>query len=354
MKHLMGLILLVLAACIPAPEFVDAEVCDKGSYEGVLILNEGVWTQNNSTLSYYDESQEFERCADVFQAVNQSPLGDVGNAALVDGEHLYLVINESGIVYKLALPSLELLAELRLPATASPRQMAIINPQKAYVTSLLDSSLYVFNPVNMELIGAPVFVENYMEGIAIWENKAFIACGNYAYPASNNKLAVLDTDADTVIRYILLPEENPGEVLLVDDAIVVNCRGNYLPGGPGSELVWVDPLQETVSRRLSLGQYTYDLAVLPDALIALGDSGLLHIDRTTFSFNSNFLPKSALTDDPLDLLYSVAYDDLKGELYVTNAKYGGTNGICLVLDPFLNPVRSFETGIYPGEILFYR
>ncbi len=354
MKQVLWIVSCLLAACIPAPEFPEADLCRKGLYAGVFVLNEGVWTQNNATLSYYDETQGFARCPDVFAAVNQTPLGDTGNAHLLDGDTLYLVVNQSAIVYKLQMPGLQLLGELRLPAGASPRQMAKISAEKAYLTSLTDGKLYRFDPRNMTLSGESIEVENHMEGIAIHGERAFVACGNYAYPSSNNQLAVIDTRTDRLIQYIELPEENPGHVLVQGESIVVNCRGNYfLPDAPGSRLVWVDPLSLEIAHSLPLGQYADDLALLPGALLVACDSAVMRISLADFSLDPAFLPKSRLSSDPLDRLYSLAYDDLRGELYVSIAK-SATNGFCMAFDPFLNPMRTFETGIYPGTIFFYR
>lgn len=355
MKQWIGGVLLGLTACIPAPEFTDAALCDKGTYTGVFVLNEGIWTQNNSTLSYYDENQDFASCPDVFAAVNQTPLGDTGNSYLLDSDTLYLIINQSAIVYKLLMPELRLLGELRLPAGASPRQMVKASPSRAYLTSLTDGQLYRFDPRSMELAGEPLAVENYMEGLVIAGDRLFVACGNYAFPAANNKVAVIDLQTDSLLQYIELPEENPGEILQVGTSLVVNCRGNYFqPGAPGSQLVWINPVSLAIERSLPLGQYADDMELLPDALLVLCDSAVMRVSLEDFSLDTDYLPKSLITADPLDRLYSVVYDDLKGELYVSNGKYGGVNGNCVVFDPFLNPVRSFETGIYPGEIFFYR
>ena len=354
MKQGLWIVIGLLTACIPAPEFPEADLCRKGLYAGVFVLNEGVWTQNNSTLSYYDEAQDFARCPDVFAAVNQTPLGDTGNAHLLDGDTLYLVVNQSAIVYKLQMPDLQLLGELRLPAGASPRQMAKISAEKAYLTSLTDGKLYRFDPRSMALVGEPLAVENHMEGIAIRGERAFVACGNYAYPSSNNQLAVIDTRTDRLIQYIELPEENPGFVLVEGKSIVVNCRGNYfLPDAPGSMLVWIDPVSLEVERSIPLGQYADDLALLPGALLVACDSAVMRISLEDFSLDRSYLPKARLTADPFDRLYSLAYDDLRGELYVSIAKTA-TNGFCMAFDPFLNPIRTFETGIFPGTIFFYR
>ncbi len=61
---------------------------------GVYVLNEGLLTNDNTTLTYYDFGTG-TATTDYYANVNGSGLGDTGNDLLLYGGKMYIVVNES-------------------------------------------------------------------------------------------------------------------------------------------------------------------------------------------------------------------------------------------------------------------
>ena len=352
-QRLLLILIGCLAGCVPPPEFEPADAgCLRSAYQGLFVLNEGAWTSNQASLDFYPSGDSLGHCAAVFQQVNGQPLGDVANHVVIDEDTLYIVVNNSRLIYKLQLPSLHLLGQLSLPASASPREMAITSPHKAYVTSFFTNHLFLFNPATMELLPDSIIVENTMEGISIAQDKAFVACGNYLPPEVNNKLAVIDTQTDELLQYIELPVENPGKVLTYQGKVLVACRGDYDPQGEGSAIVEVDPEGKTVTRVTKFEGSLFEMEIVEDALWVLRDSSVARIDLVTWEVEANFLQEKTLVASEAYYFYGIHYAPDQSALYIAMA-HPTRNGQLLVLNPFGQIQQRLETGMFPGEVFFY-
>ena len=342
-------LLFLLGSCIPPPEFPAEEPCESEAYHGVFILNEGVWTQNNARLDVWDGENS---CQGIFEEVNESPLGDVANFALVDQDTLFLIINNSRLLYKVQLPSMKLLASLSFPEGASPREITRISAHQAFVTSFHTAELYEIDPSSMQITDS-IAVENSMEGIISTHNKLFIACGNHPFDGKNNKLAVIDL-ATKAVRYVALPYENPGDLALFEDQILISCKGDFNPNGAGSALVIVDALTESVQETIHFEGTIFDIEEANGQLFVIRDSAIARLELRTGVLDKDYLPKSHLTSDDKDLIYCMAFDKTMGELYIGMAPFGAVDGEVLRLDPFQRILAQKKAGLYPAHIFFYR
>jgi hypothetical protein len=296
--------------------------------------------------------QNENSCQGVFEQVNERPLGDVANFALVDVDTLFLVINNSRLLYKLQLPSMELLGSLSFPEASSPREMVRISPEKAYVTSFHTQRLYEINLLSME-VQSEIEVENSMDGIAFHKGKLYVACGSHPFDGDNNKLAIIDPLSDEV-NYVDLPFENPASLIVYYDWIIVSCKGNFDPNGPGGGLVVYDVDNESILQSLNVKGSLFDMELVEDNLLMIGDSAIGKLNMNTWAWESEYIAKSQLTGDNKDLIYSLTYDEEMGELYIGIVPFGAVDGEVLRLDPFLNVLERKKAGLYPGQIFIYR
>jgi len=342
-------LLFLITGCIAPPTFPDEPVCEGDNFSGVFILNEGVWTQNNARLDLWQGEQ---LCKGVFEQINDRPLGDVANFALVSQDTLFVVINNSRLLYKIQLPSMELLQTLNFPEGSSPREMALVHEHQAFVTSFHTKTLYEIDPSTMTL-KSEIEVENSMEGIVYHEGKVFVACGSHPFDGTNNKLAAIDPVTKEV-NYHDLPFENPGDLAVYAELIIVSCRGDFDPNGQGSALVLFDAKQEMRREVLRFEGGIFDIEEVEGNLLVIQDSSIGRLELTTMSWEGDYLPKSQLTTDAKDLIYCMAFDKAMGELYVGLAPFGAVDGEVVRLDPFLREVERKKTGLYPGQIFFYR
>ncbi len=345
---LLGISLLFLFSCRdknkPQPPNLPEE------FRGIFVLNEGQWTYNNASLTFYDGNQARQN---VFREVNNESLGDVANSVFLDKDTLYIIVNNSKILYKLQMPQLKLLKKLTFPQSASPRTMVKTAPDQAYVNSMLDNSVYIVNLSEMTISGK-ITIENFSEDMIKLGDKVYVSCGNYAYPQKNNKIAKIDIATNSVEGYLTLPLENPGDLEIIDDTTFsVVCRGNYQTPKK-SMLCFVNTKTFSVADSLVFNAYSFDGFVRDSLMFLINDEGISRINLRNKTVTMNFISKQDLGMQTNDLLYAFYYDSFSDKYYVVNAKYGGTNGVCYVLDNNFVKTKEFETGVFGGTIFSYR
>ena len=113
------LILLLLISSCDKPKSLGKE--DHFLSEGILISNEGNFQWGNASVSFYDEEKD-TLLQDVFQSVNQRPLGDVLQSIYLDDKYAYLVVNNSGKIEVVEKHSFDL--QHTISGFMSPRYFA--------------------------------------------------------------------------------------------------------------------------------------------------------------------------------------------------------------------------------------
>src|SRR5690554_808346 len=93
--YLSAIAAIILTSCSDESTPIDNILPQEA--KTVLILNEGGFNQNNSTLAMYDISKGSIR-RNHFNLANDRGLGSVGNDMILYGSKLYIVMNLSGTI----------------------------------------------------------------------------------------------------------------------------------------------------------------------------------------------------------------------------------------------------------------
>ena len=159
---LLALLVVALFSCKPDPTPTPVDPTDTikphpVNLKGVFVLNEGNYQFSNASLSFYDPVADTV-ANNLFYKANDAPIGDVAESmALVDGK-LYIVVNNSNLIYKVDANTLKCdqTKPFKLTDFYSPREMYFVAPNKAYVSDLIGTGLWIVNPQDMSHCG---FVE---------------------------------------------------------------------------------------------------------------------------------------------------------------------------------------------------
>ncbi|MCS7189442.1 MAG: hypothetical protein RMJ66_05595 [Bacteroidia bacterium] len=351
-KILTGITLLTsLLACVRKPE--PPESIPQPHYAGIFILNEGQWTLSNASLDVLSPTgpETYTYYEDAFRAVNQKPLGDVANHWLRSGDTLWIVMNGSRLLRCLILPTLREAYIVSFPSSASPREFLLLSPTKAYVNSLLDGYVYRLNPLSGQLTPPHIPIEKYAESMVYLNGRIWVSCGNYAYPARNNKIACILPEKDSVEYYITLPRENPGPLLVLPNGeLLVGCRGNY--ADQKGMLVHVNPDEGTITHSVPLQTSVYRLQRYGSEVYMLTDSGISRYDWQSQQVEYSFITHRHLGIQPHELIYGFYYDSLLQSWLVANAKAGGTRGEVLFYKSG-NVYHRQRVGVFPARLIRY-
>ncbi len=191
---------LFLNSCSSDDDNIEPEIEQpEGAYNnGLFVLNEGGFGNNNSTISYIDN--DFSSLeSDVFSTVNGSSLGDTGQSITFDDGYAYIVMNVSNIIQIVDRYTFEHIHTIE-EGLSNPRALAVYG-DNIYVTNWGDGSdasddyVAIYDLETYETTGT-ISVGEGPELIIAENNKLFVALkGGFNY---NNKIEVIDPISNTV------------------------------------------------------------------------------------------------------------------------------------------------------------
>lgn len=311
------------------------------SGNGLFIGNEGNFRSGNASLSFYsyDSLRVYKN---QFSEVNDRPVGDVLNNIAIYGDHLFMVVNNSGKIEIADVSTLE--SEASVTGLISPRDIAFISDSKAYISSLYSDSVVIFNP-------ADFIIEGYID---IGRSSEYIkVSGDYAWISNwsmGNTLTVIDTRNDIVEGVIVVAPE-PGRIVEDRDGkLWVLCSGGYM-NVEYPALYRIDPALMSIDLEL---QFDNILSSPSELLINNAGDRLLFLNGDIFSMETNEtqLPENPLVESGDRNFYRLGYDANRGILYATDAVDYMQNGRVYGFNHEGEEVISFEAGIIPGSFAF--
>jgi YVTN family beta-propeller protein len=320
--------------------------------KGVYVVNEGNSGKNNSTITFYvpDSNKVYQ---DIFASVNNRPLGDTGNDIVIYKDRIYIVVQQSQKMEVLSALDQKSIGTIQLQGSKSPAKVYIFNDAKGYVTNLYDKSVTVFNPMTLEIIKDRIVVGLYPSGLTAAANKIYVCNSGWG---ADSTVSVIDAATDAVIKTIAV-ERQPSEIMLASNGeLVVKCDGytdwgnsaNNLPGG----LVMIDPSTDAVSGSISV---SLEKNGFPGHMALSADgTGYLQTTKGIVPFHSVSRTLDTVAVVSSQSIYSFTLDDVKGRLYVTDAKDYSMGGQVSVFDRQGAKITSFQAGIIPGAIAFRR
>jgi DNA-binding beta-propeller fold protein YncE len=178
--------------------FVLVSSCDKPTtspqeehflVNGILIANEGNFQWGNASVSFYDAENDTV-LEEVFQGVNQRPLGDVLQSIIVANDKACLVLNNSGTIEVVDENSFEL--EGTISGFTSPRYIHIVNNSKAYVTDLYADKIAIVDLNAMSISG-------FIDCVGWTEEMVQIDDLVYVANLEDNTINVINSETDEII-----------------------------------------------------------------------------------------------------------------------------------------------------------
>ena len=371
--HLIGLAVMasLLFSCKPDNP-VNPSGFSIGS--GVFVLNEGDYQFSNASLTFYDPEADTVS-NNLFYKVNNAPLGDVAESmALADGK-LYIVVNNSNLIYKVDANTIvcDTTNPFKLTDFYSPREMFIVAPNKAYVSDIMGTNLWIVNPQEMTHTGS-IAMGNTTEKMLQVGNELYVSNWSYYYVNANahesyNTVQVVDLNNDVKVADIEVGKEPNTMVVDKYGHVWVLCEGRSwdesvddegMPYGENPTLWEIDPrLRSATCRYEFKGPYEDDDEIkgvattlksnlAGDQFYMIYNDEVRRFDLATMTLSETF----RITPEPQGLFYNMAVDPRTGDLYVADAKNYMKNGTVYrySFDGVL--LASFEAGIIPSAMLF--
>ncbi len=347
---LLALLVATLFSCKPDKP-VNPNAYNLGS--GVFVLNEGNFQFSNASLSFYDPQADTV-ANDLFYKVNSAPLGDVAQSlAIADGK-LYIVVNNSNYIYKVDANSMvcDTTKPFKLGDFYSPREMHVVAPNKAYVSDLIGTGLWIVNPQDMSHSGSVEMGKSTEKMVQVGNELYVSNWSNYYVPGmEKNSVQVVDINNDVKVAEIQVGKEPNCMAVDKNNHVWVLCEGATWEADGENPTLWeIDPMLKSATLR-----YEFDGTAMILKANASGDGLYLFIDNEVRRFDiaaSTLSETFRIAAPEGGMFYNMAVNPQNGELYVTDAKNYLMDGTVYRYSEDGVLLSSFEAGVIPSAMLF--
>ena len=251
-------VLLLIASC-KKPE---APSIPERYENGILVLNEGLYEQNNASMTFYDGAESFQL---VFKSENGRGIGDTANDfdaySLLGKEYIIVAVNLSSQIEIIERKTLKVVAQIPLYDGINARQPRDIDiyGTRAYVCNF-DGTVAVIDLISYTIIDL-IEVGANPDGLVIVGDYLYVSnSGGLDYPVYDSTMSVINLSSlslvetfETRINSTQMIVDEQGEIYLLSN-------GNY--ADVSAALLRIDPTTNTVVQTIEMPissmAYTYN------------------------------------------------------------------------------------------------
>jgi hypothetical protein len=341
---------LFLSSCADEDTPIDTHL---GDYDnGILILNQGNFGQNNSTISYL--SNDFETFqASAFNAVNPTlALGDTAQDLGFYEENAFVVLNNSDkieIINRYTLASVATISE----GLNNPRFIAFSN-SKIFVTNWSDGMnpnddfVAVYSLADFSWLTSIPVVEG-PERIVAHDSKLYVAHkGGFNF---NNQISVLNA-ASNQVQTTLQVGDVPESMVVHNQLLYVLSSG--LPAWSGTEtagnlkVINLSNLTENATFTFATNEHPNHLKIANNQLFYTLDA---EVFATQLNFNA--LPTTSLIEMNPQGVYGIyGFEVHNNQIFVADAADFNSNGKIYVYNLTGQLLHERTVGVIPTGFYF--
>lgn len=314
---------------------------------GMLVLCEGLFQQNNSSLSWVN-FMNGSSMNSFFVNLADRALGDTGNDIQRYGDKIFIVVNVSSTIEVISAEtgaSIKQIPMFEGSVAKQPRNI-VFSGNKAYVTCY-DGFVDVINLSSLE-VESRIPVGSNPEGLAVLNERLYVAnSGGLNFPNVDSTLSVIDLNTNSELTRITVGK-NPGSVMADDEGdIYVISRGDY--GQIPSRMHKINTSTNIVAET-----FLFDASGITKMkhffLINTGQGAI-----SRFNANTEQLVEASFLDvSGVQTIYGVNYSETTDRIYVADAKDYTVTGDIFVYESsggaFLN---SYGVGLNPSKVVVY-
>jgi DNA-binding beta-propeller fold protein YncE len=315
--------------------------------EGYLLLNEGLFNQNNASLTWYDVKTR-NVTLDVFQTNNQRGLGDTGNDMIRYGNKIYIVVNVSSIIEVLDVKTLKSVKQIPMIAGNKSKQPRnIIGYGSNVFVSCFDGYVDVIDTVSFQ-ITKRIKAGNNPENLCLLNQKLLVAnSGGLNPPKMDSTISIVDLNTLSEIKKITVGI-NPGNIIKgLNGNVYVISRGNYNDVEPRWKLVNI------ISGKIEkiFNENIIAMELYQDSLLLINTNNqslsLFSMKKNSIKLNE-FISLSGFVNP-----YNIQFLPKKNEICITDANGYVNQGFVSLFDSNGKLKEKFKAGINPSKVISY-
>jgi len=326
--------------------------------KGVYVLSEGNFFANNAKLAYRDAATGTVY-GDFFGQQNPTQsagLGDVANDMLIYGSKLYIVLNISSNVTVLNASDGAFISRIPFEVgttTRQPRFAAAANG-KLYVTAY-DGTVSVIDTTSLQ-ISSVIAVGPNPEGIAVYQNKLFVANSGGFNAVPDSTVSVIDlTTQSEIARLVVGVNPQKVEVNSVGD-VYVTSFGNFstIP----AEVTVLNGNNNTVKSHMGT-DYQFDhVRIYKDIAYFYNNYSTTGVRIKMYNTLTHSVTRNEFITDgtAITTVYGLDFDEENDDVYIGDAGNFSDPGTvtCFGADGRKKFSFSIAPGISPNKTVFRR
>ena len=320
---------------------------------GVFIVNEGQFLSANASISFFDPIKD-SVYNHIFYRANQVPLGDVAQSMSIRGENAFIVVNNSGKIYRVRRK--DMTYQGKVTGLTSPRYIEIEGnadlPSKAYVSDLYSGKIMVVDPLKGTVLDSIDVGASggrlSSEQMILHSGKLYVACWSFG-----RQVLVIDTSTDRLADSIEVGKQPNSMVMDKDGCIWVLSDGGFPFSSYGQEKASLTRVNLETMRAETMKIWD-DIRVSPTDLCINGTGDSLYfISEGVYkvSLGMEGFDEALIREDGRQF-YSLGIDPADGIIYIGDAVDYQQNGWVHRYSPKGTAIDSFRVGVNPGYFCF--
>ena len=356
MKTKLFTVLLLISVVFTSCDIQDIPIDENlpVATGNILVLSEGGFGQNNSTLAHYNLTSQTADL-DYFQTQNSRGLGDLANDMIKYGSKIYIVVNGSSQIEVIDANtgvSLKRIPMFNGATAKQPRYIASYK-NKVYVSSF-DNTVTRIDTTSLAIDGS-VTVGRNPEQLCIENGKLYVTnSGGLDFPNCDNTVSVIDLTTFTETGKITVGL-NPTKIKAGENGYVyVATNGDYATDF--GHFQRIDTKTNTVK--------TYDnvtasnFAVLDNKIYFYSYSNTVGVfDCTTeevllADFITDISALNTPTTNITTYIYSIDIDSYNGDVYLTTTDYMSNGSVYCFDKTGQFKFKISNVGLNPNKVAF--
>jgi hypothetical protein len=319
--------------------------------KGLLVLNEGLFQQNNASLSWVNLETSVVNL-EFFEQKSGRLLGDTGNDMQRYGDKIYIVVNASSTIEILNAKTGKPIKQLLMQngsAAKQPRSVSFYQ-DKAFVTCY-DGFVDVIDTNTLSIVQR-IQVGSNPEESTVSNQKLYVTnSGGLNSPNVDSTVSVIDLISLIEIKKITVGK-NPGSIITDNQGdVYVVSRGNY--GSIPARMHKINSVTDEVEINFEFDALKLD-AMEEKFLISFHNYSTSTSNVALFNPQTDVLENNAFIDNSsIQTLYGIKFNPINQKIYCLDAMGFVNSGYVKVFSSDGTYETSYHVGLNPNSILFY-
>lgn len=315
---------------------------------GILVLNEGLFQMNNSSLSWIDLNN-LSVDNSFFENKVGRKLGDTGNDLKRYGNKIYVLVNVSSTLEVLDAKtgnSIKQISFVKGTQTKEPRSIAFFG-SKAFV-SCFDGFLDIIDTTTLT-IEKRIPVGLNPDHIVASSSKIYVSnSGGLNSPIMDSTISIIDPITFLEEQKITVGK-NPGSLVISNGNLFVHQRGNF--GSIPSLLKKINLSTNTVVETYTINPIAFE-ELNGYLYIVHDDNGTIKFGKFDV-FENSFVSTNLIDVSNIETLYGIHVEKANGHIYLFDAHGYTVSGEVLEYDENGVFIKKFTVGLNPNSILLF-